>query len=405
MGVFRKMKLRNIDRTQILGMILVIVKWTINTVTMQKTFPLIGLLLIFSCSPQELIEPENIVVIQTENVMLENNDTDGDPDLKERSKATVLAYFDRLIANGQILVGQHCGDGPNATSSYYSDYVDALADITGREVGIVGADLGFFPSTEYPVQTLIDHWEQGGLVTVSWHADNPFVSGYDVYYNTVEHKDKINLKSLLRNADYTQEWISYRTELDKIAGALQKLKEAGVTVIWRPFHEMNGDFFWWGINAYNNQQTNEEDYKALWIDLYNTLTYEYELDNLIWTYSVIPQTSWNADVTSYYPGSDYVDLIGMDYYGVDPDFPDYDALKTLGKTIVMSESGPSDSNYGNWDMMSLANTLRGKAAYFLQWHSWNAAKVSIKDNKNLIEMMNSPRVITKDEITVTNDLL
>ena len=165
---------------------------------------------------------------------------------------------------------------------------------------------------------------------------------------------------------------------------------------------MNGDFFWWGMNAYNNQQTNEEDYKALWIDMYNTFTYDYGLDNLIWTYSVIPYVGWNADVTAFYPGADYVDLVGMDYYGASLEFPNYEELKSLDKTIVMSESGPRDSGYGQWNMMNWANTLKGKAAYFLQWHSWNGANVAIKDNKNAIEMMKSTTVITRDEILSTS---
>ena len=321
------------------------------------------------------------------------------PDLSVvRSKADILAYFDALIANKQIIVGQHCGNGPDEIRSYYNTYIDVLADFTGRHVGIIGADLGFFPSNTYPVKTLIDHWQQGGLVTVSWHADNPFNEGYDTYWDTVEHKDKIKARSLLKDAPKTEVWFSYRSELDKMAGALQKLRDAGVTVIWRPFHAMNGDFFWWGINAHNNQQTNEEDFKALWIDLYQTLTYEYGLDNLIWTYSVIPHNSRNADVTAYYPGSDYVDLVGMDYYGVAPDFPDYNALKSLGKTIVMSESGPVDQGNGNWDMMDLVNTLKGRAAYFLQWHSGRKTKMAIRDNRNIVEMMNCEAAITRDEL-------
>ncbi len=315
-----------------------------------------------------------------------------------RSKADILAYFDGLIANEQIIVGQHCGNWPNAIRSYYNTYVDVLADLTGRHVGIIGADLGFFPNETYPVKTLIDHWEQGGLVTASWHADNPFIDGYKTYWNTVENKDRINLRSLLEDAPKTKAWTSYRSELDKMAGALQKLRDAGVTVIWRPFHEMNGDFFWWGINAYNNQQTNAKDFKALWIDLYHTLTYDYGLDNLIWTYSVIPDKGWNADVSAYYPGSDYVDLVGMDYYGVTPDFPDYNTLKSLGKTIVMSESGPMDQGNGNWNMMDLVDVLKGKAAFFLQWHSGRNTKEAIRDNANVIEMMNSQTVITRDEL-------
>lgn len=366
---------------------------------MQKILSSLGLLLVFACSPKENLE-NTIMNLENENNIAESTDANATNEsiLDHRNKETLLQYFDTLIANEQIIVGQQCGDAPSSTVWYYNTYVDMLADQTGRHVGLIGADFGWSSEDNYPVQTLIDHWEEGGLVTVSWHADNPFVDAVDVYWNTVEDKDAIDLKSLLRSEPQSKAWNSYRNELDRVAGALQKLQAAGVTVIWRPFHEMNGDFFWWGTDAHNNQQTNEEDYKALWIDLYNTLTIDYGLDNLIWTYSVVPTATWYADVTAYYPGFDYVDLVGMDYYGINPDFPHYEALKSLGKTIVMSEVGPKDEGYGTWDMMQLAKKLKGKAAYFLQWHSWNGAAVAIKDNKNTIEMMNSEVIITRDEI-------
>ncbi len=329
------------------------------------------------------------------------NDTPEGPVFDQRDRESIISYFENLIAKEQLVVGQQCGDAPDSTWWYYNTYVDQLADETGRHVGLIGADFGWFDGDHYPVGALIDHWRQGGLVTVSWHADNPFVEEVDVYWDTVNDKDRIDLKALVRDAEKTAVWTSYRSELDKVAGALQELRDAGVTVIWRPFHEMNGDFFWWGTNAHGNQQTNEADYKALWIDLYNTLRWDYGLDNLIWTYSVVPSETWYASVTAYYPGDDFVDLVGMDYYGNEPAFPHYEELAALGKPIVMSESGPREAGYGNWDMMQWANLLKGKAAYFLQWHSWNGAKVAIKHNRNSIEMMNSETVITRDEVMTT----
>ena len=358
-----------------------------------------GLILIMSCSRQasDTIAPE-LPKAEDINTISIPDASNNEVGLDSRSKANILAYFDELIANKQIIVGQHCGDGLDQTNDYFQEYVGRLAGRTNKYVGIIGADLGFFPSLNYPINTLIDHWTEGGLVALSWHADNPFTEGYDAYWNTVENKETINLRALLKSAQESNAKSNYRQELDAIAGVLQKLQGAGLTVIWRPFHEMNGDFFWWGINNYNNKQTNASDFEALWIDLYNTLTYDYGLDNLIWTYSVIPFTGWNAEVTSYYPGSDYVDLVGMDYYGVTPAFPDYAALKSLGKTIVMSETGPRDEGYGNWNELQLLNTLAGKAAYFLQWHSWSGAEVAIKDNLRANDMMNSQKVITRDEI-------
>ncbi len=364
-----------------------------------KIFPIVVIGVLFACTSEDPLEQ---TFMNTENSKEENNaipDTQSEEPIADvRNKQRIIAYFDALIANEQIMVGQQCGDAPDTIAQYYNTYVDLLADLTGRHVGLIGADFGWSSGGNYPVQTLINHWRDGGLVTVSWHADNPFVEGVDVYWDTVADKNAIHLKGLLKDASKTKAWYSYRNELDQVAAALQKLRDAGVTVIWRPFHEMNGSFFWWGTNAYGNQQTNEEDYKALWIDLYHTLTYDYGLDNLIWVYSVVPSETWYAEVTAYYPGDDYVDLVGLDYYGNEPNFPHYEELKALGKTMVMSESGPRDAGYGDWDMMELANILRGKAAYFLQWHSWNGAKVAIKDNKNALELMQSDAVITRDEV-------
>lgn len=323
----------------------------------------------------------------------------GVPKLTDRSKDGILSYFEELIDSSLVLTGQHCGDGPDQVISYYNDYVAELNTETGKTVGLLGGDLGWYISDTYPVDKLIEHWNDGGLVTLSWHADNPFEDGFDVYTNSVDDRTIIDFQSLLANAPTSEAKTNYRSELDNVAKALQKLRDAGVIVIWRPLHEMNGDFFWWGIDEYNNnQQSNIEDYQALWIDMYETLTETYDLDNLIWVYSAIPTLNWTAVSTDYYPGNGFVDLVGIDYYGENIDFPDFDKLKALGKTIVMSEAGPIGEAYGNWDEMELVNELKGKAAYFLQWHSWTDAKVAIIDNQNVNEMMNSDAAVTLDEM-------
>lgn len=374
---------------------------TISNFSINKIGFLSWLLLFFACSPQQSdsITPVGILTVAKTGAIAEKGKMDS-TDIDNRNKENILAYFDELIAQKKIIVGQHCGDGIDLTNDYYQEYVGRLAGKTNKYVGIIGADLGYFPSAEYPVHTLIDHWKEGGLVALSWHADNPFKKGYDAYWNPVDNRKEIRLRSLLKNAEEGSAKTNYRRELDNIAAALQELKEAGVTVIWRPFHQMNGDYFWWGINAYNNQQNNIGEFKALWQDLYNTLTYDYGLDNLIWTYSVIPYSHWNAAVGTYYPGSDYVDLVGMDHYSINPEFPDYKALKSLGKTLVMSETGPKDGSYGKWDEFVLAKTLAGKAAYFIQSHSWDGAATAIKDNRKANDMMNSINVITRDEVLV-----
>ncbi len=168
------------------------------SITIRKLLPVLGLLVLFGCSPRENRALEEAVEISEEQT--QDNAKVATPLISDetRNKESILAYFDELIANEQVIVGQHCGDARTTINDYYNAYVDVLADETGRHVGLIGADLGWSSGASYPMQTLIDFWNEGGLVTLSWHADNPFEAGVEVYWNTVEDKDEINLKSLLK---------------------------------------------------------------------------------------------------------------------------------------------------------------------------------------------------------------
>jgi len=119
-----------------------------------------------------------------------------------RNKATILNYFETLIANEELIVGQQCGNTPSSIQWHYNRFVETLERNTGKYVGLIGADFGWSSGQNYPVQTLINHWQEGGLVAVSWHADNPFVDGEDVYWNTVEDKEQIQLPALLKEAPH-----------------------------------------------------------------------------------------------------------------------------------------------------------------------------------------------------------
>jgi len=315
-----------------------------------------------------------------------------------RTKIDVADALNNALNSNKVITGQHCGDGLNQNAPFYATYVEALADQTNKYVGMVGADLGFVPDATYPIQTLVDHWDQGGLVSMSWHLDNPFTEGFSFRINSVENKTEINFLALTKTAPESVAKTNYRNGLDMVAKVLQRLQDAGVVVIWRPFHEMNGDWFWWGIDDYNNNQENEASYKALWRDMYETFTNEYELNNLLWAYSPAQFFGWNGDVLAYYPGNDYVDIVGIDYYGNTPDFPDFEKLKTTGKITALTEVGPTSESYGAWDENELLDALKGKAAYFLQWHSWPGAKVAIIDNLNANSMMTSADAITRDEL-------
>jgi mannan endo-1,4-beta-mannosidase len=88
--------------------------------------------------------------------------------------------------------------------------------------------------------SLKTHWSLGGLVTIDMHLPNPS-SPNGGGYNSVGN---LIFSDLINNATTTgQRW---RTFLDRMALGLDDLQQSGVTVLFRPFHEMNGNWFYWG---------------------------------------------------------------------------------------------------------------------------------------------------------------
>ncbi|CAN5695314.1 hypothetical protein BH10BAC2_BH10BAC2_14350 [soil metagenome] len=321
------------------------------------------------------------------------------PKLTDRSKKGLLAYFQTIVKNNQVIVGQQCSETPDAGLEYKTQF-NRLYDSCGKYPALIGLEYGYFVNVDLPKanEVAIDHWKKRGLVTISWHADNPFTDGYDVRWNPINHKDSIDVKMLLKAAPASKEKSNYRNELNKVADALKQLKQAGVMLLWRPFHEMNGAWFWWGPND-SKAPTNIEDYQALWKDMYETFTKEFGLDNLIWVYSPFtPEGNVMPSVTAFYPGDKYVDIVAVDVYPKAPQFNDYNDLKKLGKPVTNGEIGPANESFGIFDELELLKTLKGKAPYFLQWSSWTGAKVNIVDNLNYKEMMNDSAAITLDKI-------
>ncbi|WP_214070617.1 glycosyl hydrolase [Mucilaginibacter sp. dw_454] len=320
------------------------------------------------------------------------------PKLTDRSKKGILAYFKTIVANKQVIVGQQCSQSPDVALEYQKNF-QRLYDSTGHYPALLGLDYGYFPNINF-AQTneyAINHWKKGGLVTLSWHADCPFTEGYNVRLNTVENKSIIDLKKLLKNAPDSKEKASYRAELANVAKALKQLKNAGLTVLWRPFHEMNGTWFWWGTNDIKNP-TNQKDYAALWMDMYQTFTKDYGLDNLIWIYAPNIAGTYFPAPDVFYPGDKYVDIVALDNYPKVPAFEDYPSLLKMGKIVSDGEVGPDDSAFGHFDETAVLNTFKGKAPYFLQWHSWQGAKVAIVDNLNAKALMDDASAITLDKI-------
>ncbi|KAH8643320.1 hypothetical protein IG631_00783 [Alternaria alternata] len=144
--------------------------------------------------------------------------------------------------------------------------------------------------------------EKGGMVTVVWHWNAP-AGLYDTeaqpwYRGFYTEATDFNIADALvdtTNANYT----ALIKDIDTIAVQLKKLQDAGVPVLWRPLHEAEGKWFWWGAQG-------PEACKKLYHILYERLTVHHSLNNLVWV--------WNSVDPAWYPGSDVVDIVSADTY-------------------------------------------------------------------------------------------
>ena len=307
-----------------------------------------------------------------------------------RDKAFVLNQI--TSANG-VIVGQHLG----MNGDRYSEFVAALATETGKFPGLVGGDYGHgqtLAQLEAQNQVLLSYWQRGGLVTIYHPADNPWTGG---------PKDDLTGRNLIDLMNPTSAaYAAWMTELAKIGDALEDLKRQGVIVLWRPFHEMtHGSGAWWDYGAHPGDP---DPFVAVWRHEYNYFTNVRGLDNLIWVYAAADTEDW-LRVDFLYPGSAYVDMVGIDLYdnalrltGGDGG---YHRLLALGKPFVFSECGPDTQVDGTFDNRILVNSIKANypaTRYFLVWSSWTGVKVAIVDNSHATELMNDAFVITLDEM-------
>jgi mannan endo-1,4-beta-mannosidase len=298
----------------------------------------------------------------------------------------VLQYFQGLTAAPErhVVSGQFSNFGKGANLRSMTNVFEK----TGHRPAIFGvdyADLGRGGlETARPNQAAIAYWKQGGLITVSAHLYNPANT------NGGGLRDKgVDLSTLLAANDPTHtRWMQ---ELDILAAGLQELRDAKVVVLWRPFHEMNGDWFWWGGK-------DPQAFIQLWRQMFDYFSVEKGLDNLIWVYS----PNHGKNTASYYAGDHYVDLVGLDAY---TDFVDLDHIKgyaavaALPKPFGFTEYGPHGPQNppGDYDYTRFLTGVERdfpKTCFFMCWNfRWG-----LGSNVKTKELLDNPIIINRENL-------
>jgi mannan endo-1,4-beta-mannosidase len=183
----------------------------------------------------------------------------------------------------------------------------------------------------------------------------------------------------------------WRDDLNTLVNCFKTMQSQGVVVIWRPLHEMNGNWFWWCKRP-------GDGYQRLWRHMFNYFK-DQGVNNLLWLYAPNAGEVW-GDYLKYYPGDNYVDLVGLDRYDTDwgsASGTGWNELKSKGKPICISETGahPVDRTVP-MDWANLLNGLKGAyrdAVYFQVWNSgWSMHQ---SRHSNVKSLLNDPVVLNR----------
>ncbi|MCL2101018.1 MAG: hypothetical protein FWH22_04820, partial [Fibromonadales bacterium] len=177
-------------------------------------------------------------------------------------------------------------------------------------------------------------------------------------------------------------------DIDLISGHLKTLADKGIPVLWRPLHEAAGGWFWWGRDKRPNPN------KKLWILMFDRMVNHHGLNNLIWVWTC----EEGATALDWYPGDQYVDIIGRDFYASDNNYGSLSAsfqnLKEIygGKKIIaLSENGP----------IPHPNNMQEDGAYwsfFMPWYDWYTKDASQTPASHWQAVMNHSFVLTLDDM-------
>lgn len=220
------------------------------------------------------------------------------PNASEEAKRLYSYLCD--IYGKQFLSGQTCDEGP------YGKEMQVIKKTTGKMPAIVSMDFIDYTTSRaangtegHTTEYAIAAWENGHIVAFHWHWTTPekYITG-DWFSSFYKEHTNIDLEKIMNGQD-EEGYELLMQDMDVIAKQLAVLRDNNVPVLFRPLHEASGGWFWWG-NA------GAESYKKLYITMYEKFTNEYGLDNLIWV--------WNGQDADWYPGDEYVDIIGEDIY-------------------------------------------------------------------------------------------
>lgn len=271
--------------------------------------------------------------------------------------------------------------------------VDWIEKTTGKKPAMVGFDLIDYSPTRaehgaisYEVEKALGWHKQGGITTFLWHWNAPSgvmdEKGKEWWRGFYTDSVTFDLEQTLSHPE-SEDYKLLLSDIDVIAEQLKRLNDAKVPVLFRPLHEAEGGWFWWGAKG-------PEPAKELYRLLYDRLVNKHGLNNLIWV--------WNSVQPEWYPGDDVVDIVSVDSYPPPGDhspvsnhFDNLVVLVNDKKLVALTENG----SIPDPDLMK---AYGANWSWFVTWEGEYLTGGKHNSEQILNKIYNHPDVITLDEL-------
>lgn len=255
----------------------------------------------------------------------------------EATKETMFLFHNlKKLSERKTIFGHHDATAYGIGWSGEPNRSD-VKDVVNDYPGLYGWDFSalFYKEeielSKLPITKLVkDAYERGGVNIFCWHAVNPVTKNN--FYDTTKAVRKI-----IPGGGY---YLRYLRWLDRIADFAHQLKDSSgnhIPIIFRPFHEFDGSWFWWG-----KRHSTREEFIELWRTTVDYLKNKKNVRNILYAFSPDRNFYSKQDFLDRYPGDEYVDIVGTDIYY---DFtPDGDGLEWINKKLKIVTAVAKEKN-------------------------------------------------------------
>jgi mannan endo-1,4-beta-mannosidase len=346
---------------------------------------------------------------------------------KKATKETVILYQSlNELKNKGVMYG-HQDDLMYGFTWWYQKDRSDIKEATGDYPAVAGFELGHLElgnelsldsvSFSQITEQIRVHYNRGGVITISWHPNNPLTmqtresSSPRMYGTAWDVSSKEVVSSILPGGKNNE---LFNTWLERLAAFFSGLKDDNgkpIPVIFRPFHEHSGSFFWWGTNICTDQE-----YRSLWRYTVEFLRDRKNIHNIMYAYNTDRVTTLDQYLRGY-PGDDIIDMLSLDMYDRGKQFDaeldsalhfvTSEAIKR-NKLTALSETGERRGMQDWWSSVLLPIVSKYPVGYVLTWrNTYNPKSASRRvQNQSSIDdfkaFFNSPKTLFLKDVQDAN---